>query len=120
MVSNVQSDTELLHCDPQNTPSASRTQSTIGLPSKGKDTQYRVMSLVNLLTVHLHILDKTVDDLQGLRCRYPSLILGEPIQPLEYHFDVLLSKKLLDKFFCITLSEIISPHRRRTHLVFPA
>ena len=36
-------------------------------------------SLVYLLTVHYHshILDKTVDDLEGLRCGYLSLILGK-------------------------------------------
>ena len=38
-------------------------------------------SLVHLLTVHypFHILEKAVDDLEGLYCRYPSLIHGEPV-----------------------------------------
>ncbi len=49
------------------------------------------ISLVNWLTVnHIsHILKKTIDDLEGLRRSYPSLILGEPIQPLQYRLDVL-------------------------------
>ena len=46
---------------------------------------------VNSLTVNhiLHILEKAIDDLEGLRSSYPSLILGEPIQPLQYRLDVL-------------------------------
>ena len=57
---------------------------------------------VDLLTVHNypHILDETMNNLEGLCRGYPSLILGESIQPLEYHFDVLLSKNLLNKLFC--------------------
>ena len=49
------------------------------------------ISLVNLLTVsHIpHILEKTIDDLEGLRRSYPSLIPSEPIQPLKYRLDVL-------------------------------
>jgi hypothetical protein len=63
---------------------------------------------MNLLTVHHHphILDKTINDFEGLRRSYPSLILGEPIQPLEYCLDLLLSKKLLNKFSCVLLSLI--------------
>ena len=59
-----------------------------------------VTSPVCLLTVHYHphILDKAVDDLEGLRCGYPSFILSESIEPLENRLNVLLSKKLLDKF----------------------
>ena len=54
-----------------------------------------------LLTFHYHshILNKTVDDLEGLRCGYPSLVLGESIQPLEYRLDALLSKELLNQLF---------------------
>jgi hypothetical protein len=67
--------------------------------------EYQVTSLVDFLTVHHnpHILDKTVYNLERLRCGYPSLILCESIQPLEYRFDVILSKKLLNKFFCVAL-----------------
>ena len=34
-----------------------------------------------MLTInyHPHILDKTVHDLEGLCCGYPSLLKGEPI-----------------------------------------
>jgi hypothetical protein len=61
------------------------------------------------LTVHYHphILDKMVDDLKSLRCSYPSLVLSETIQPLEHRLDVLLSKKLLNKFLCVALSQVI-------------
>ena len=40
---------------------------------------------MDLLTVHHHpyILDKTINDLEGLHGSYPGLILGEPIQPPE-------------------------------------
>ena len=59
-----------------------------------------VTSPVYLLTVHYypHILDKVVDNLEGLRCGYPSFSLSESIYPLENRLNVLLSKKLLDKF----------------------
>lgn len=61
------------------------------------------------LTVHNHphILDKTVNNLECLRRGDPSLILGESIQSLDYRFDVLLSKKLLNKFFCVSLSQAV-------------
>ena len=60
---------------------------------------------MDFLTVHHdpHILEKTVDNLEGLHCSYPSLILGESAKPLDYRFDVLLSKKL-DKFYCVALA----------------
>jgi hypothetical protein len=57
-----------------------------------------------LLTVnHIpHILEKTIDDTEGLRRSYPSLILSKPIQPLKYRLDVLPPEKLLlDKRFCV-------------------
>ena len=56
---------------------------------------------------HPHILDKAADNLESLRRSYSSLILGESIQPLDHRFDVLLSKKLLDKFFYAALSQVI-------------
>jgi hypothetical protein len=64
---------------------------------------------MDLLTVHhhRHILDKAINDFEGLRGSYPSLILGESIQPLEYCLDLVLSEKLLNKFFCVVLSLII-------------
>jgi hypothetical protein len=57
-----------------------------------------------LLTVnHIpHILEKTIDDLEGLRRSHPSLILSEPIQPLKYRLDVPPPEELLlDKGFCV-------------------
>jgi hypothetical protein len=70
-----------------------------------KNTQHRVITLVDSLTIHhhLHVLDKTVNNRECLRCGYASLILGESIKPLEYRFDVLLSKELLDQFFCVSI-----------------
>ena len=62
------------------------------------------MSLVNLLTVNQipHILEKTIDNLEGLRRSHPSLILSKPIQPLKYCLNVLLpEERLLDKRFCV-------------------
>ena len=58
------------------------------------------------LTIHYHshILYKAVDDLERLRCSYPSLILSESVKPLEHCLDVLLSEQLLNKFFCVPLS----------------
>ena len=49
-----------------------------------------------------YILEKTIDDLEGLRRSYPSFILSEPIQPLKYRLDVLLPEKpFLDKRFYV-------------------
>ena len=64
---------------------------------------------MNLRTVHHypHILDKTINDFEGLRGSYPSLILGEPIQPLKYCIDLLLSEKFLNKLSCVMTSLII-------------
>jgi hypothetical protein len=57
-----------------------------------------------LLTVnHIpHSLEKTMDNLEGLRRSYPSLIPSEPIQPLKYRLDVLPPDELLlDKRYCV-------------------
>jgi hypothetical protein len=68
----------------------------------------RATSLVDSLTIHYHphILDKMVDNLKNLRRSYPSLVLCESIQPLEHRLNVLLSKKLLSKFFCVVSSQV--------------
>jgi hypothetical protein len=39
--------------------------------------------------------DKTVDNFKSLSGRCPTLIQGEPIQPLDGRLDVLLPPKLL-------------------------
>ena len=91
------------------------------LDKKTLNTQ-RATNLVNLLTVHYHshILDKAVNDLEGLRSRYLSLVQGEPIQLLEYRPDVLISKELLNKVFCIASSQVIQCILRKTDsLGFP-
>ena len=61
-----------------------------------------------LLTVHdrRHVLDKTVDDIQGVNCSSPSLIVRESIQPLEDSLDLLLSESFLDEFDCVVMSDV--------------
>ena len=61
-----------------------------------------------LLTVHdrRHVLDKTVDDIQGVNCSSPSLIVRESIQPFEDSLDLLLSESFLDKYDCILMSDV--------------
>ena len=63
---------------------------------------------MDLLTVHRcpHSLGKAVDNLNGLHCSYPSLILGESIQPLECRVDVLPSGKLSYRFLRVTSNHI--------------
>jgi hypothetical protein len=60
---------------------------------------------VGLLTVHdhPHILDETVDNLEGLSCGNPSLVLRESVESLQDRIDVLLS--FLYKFDWIALSK---------------
>ena len=49
----------------------------------------RVTRGVDLLT---HFLHKAVYDLESFRCCHASLVLREPVQPLQYCLDELLSK----------------------------
>ena len=63
---------------------------------------------MHLLTIHdyPHILDKTVEDLEGLRCRNPRLLLSKSIKPLDHHSDLVVNvsfQKLLNKFLCVAL-----------------
>jgi hypothetical protein len=82
------------------------------LPSKGRISQsQRVATRVSLLTIHdnPHILDKTIDDLENLRCGDPTLVQGELIQPFQHqwhHLIVIPSKELLYKCPCVALSQI--------------
>ena len=57
-----------------------------------------MMTPVVSLTIHHypHVLDKTVNNRECLRCGYASLILGESIKPLENRFDIFLPKELLN------------------------
>jgi hypothetical protein len=70
-------------------------------------------SLVDLLTIHyyLHILDKTMDDLENLCHGLPSLVLRQSVQPLDHRLHFLLTSKLPNKFFFIHKSANNSPHR---------
>jgi hypothetical protein len=56
---------------------------------------------------HPHILEETVDDLKRLRCRCPSLVLGQSVQPLKNRIDTIISEKLIYEFLCIALSQAI-------------
>ena len=64
-------------------PSVFMTRSAVALPSKARDFQYseRDKHRKNLLTVHYHphILEEATDDLESLRCGYPSLVRGESV-----------------------------------------
>ena len=66
----------------------------------------RIRSRTHLLTVrdHAHILDETVDDLEGLRCSSSSFILRESVQPVQDRLDVLLSENFLHIFDCVAVS----------------
>ena len=63
----------------------------------------RATSLVDLLTVHyhLHILDKTMDDLEDLCYSLPSLVLRQSVQPLDHRLQFLLANKIPNEFFFI-------------------
>jgi hypothetical protein len=118
MVSSTLSDKGLLYCDPQNVPRTSWTLSTDALLSIGKNSQQLAGNTRTLLTAndHPHIMHKTVDDLEGLHCGHPSLVLGESVQPLEHRIDYVLPEKLLNRFLCISLSQSQAiPKRKRTH-----
>ena len=58
------------------------TRSVVALPSKARlfNTQSAIY-INNLLTVHYdsHILEEATDDLESLRCGYPSLVRGESV-----------------------------------------
>jgi hypothetical protein len=54
---------------------------------------------------HPHILEEFIDNLKRLRCRRPSLVQGQSVQPLKNRIDIILSQKLLYKFLCIALSQ---------------
>jgi hypothetical protein len=71
-----------------------------------------------LLTIHDHtdVLHETVNDLEGLGCRCPGLVLGQSVQPLQDRLDVLLPEGFLYKFDCIMVREVIS-QQERTHLI---
>jgi hypothetical protein len=58
---------------------------------------------VHLLTVngYVHILDKTIHDFENLPCGYPSFVLCQSVQPLQYRLDILPSEIVLWKIYCI-------------------
>jgi hypothetical protein len=51
-----------------------------------------------------HILDETIGMLENLRCGCWALHQGELIQPLQRHFDVIFSQKLLSNLDYIVFS----------------
>ena len=69
------------------------------------------MNLVDILTVHhhLHILDKTMDNLEDLCHGLPSFVLRQPVQPLDHRVHFLLTNELPNKFIFIhNSSQVIS------------
>jgi hypothetical protein len=77
----------------------------------------RATSSVDLLTVHyhLHVLDKTMDDLEDLCYGLASLVLRQSVQPLDHRLHFLLANKLPNKFFFIRKLDNKFPDRRWTH-----
>jgi len=65
----------------------------------------QMTSQADLLTSHdlTYIVGKTIDDLKSLRCCCPCFVLRESVQPLKYCLGITLAKKLLDKFYCVSL-----------------
>ena len=47
-----------------------------------------------------------MNNLEDLRHGHPSLFLRQSIQSLDHCLDFLLSKKLLNKLFCVSLSRL--------------
>ena len=60
------------------------------------------MRWVALLTVHdhLHIVQKAVNDGEGLRHGHASFFLGESVQSLEYRLDLAVSQQLFCELLC--------------------
>ena len=60
------------------------------------------------LTVHdgPPMLDKTVNNSEGLSGSRPTLVECEPIQPLGGRLDDIPSPQLLRKFFCTPFSQV--------------
>ena len=88
----------------KNVPRVSLRWPTDTLPSAEKDPLHqRATSSVNLLTVHyhLHILNKTMDDLEDLCCSQLSLVFCQSVQPLDHRLHFLLANKFQNKLFFI-------------------
>jgi hypothetical protein len=49
---------------------------------------------------HLHIIQKTVNDSQGLRHSHPGLFLRESVQSLQYRLDLAIPQQLLRELLC--------------------
>jgi hypothetical protein len=74
------------------------------------------LNWLNFPTIHNNspMPDKTVDNVESLSSGRPSLVQGEPIQPLESCLDGIPSPRLLRKFLCVALSQV-SYQPRRTY-----
>ena len=92
------------------------------LPSREKSIQELPGYKPSLmLTIHElpHVLDKSVDNSEGMSCSSLGLISRQPVKPLQDCLDVLLLEKILYEFNCVVLSKV--KHRReRTHLIVAA
>ena len=59
------------------------------------------------------MLDETTNNFKGLcSCRL-SLVAGEPVQPMQDSFDLILSKNFLYEFLCVSLSKSIASEGTR-------
>jgi hypothetical protein len=72
-----------------------------------------VTSRARLLTIDvshdlIHILYEGMDDPENLRRRRPSLIFRESVKPLQYCFDVLLSKMFFYEPRCGPLNNVVT------------
>jgi hypothetical protein len=92
------------------------------LPSSKKRIQeipdYKPSSL---LTIHElpHVLDESVDNSEGMSCSSLGLVSRQPVKPLQYRRDVVLSEKFLYEFDCVVVSKV-KVRRKRTHLIVAA
>jgi len=72
----------MIFCCPSYTARALQILSANAMPSEGKNVQRSAVDkTIYSLTVydHPHIPEETVDDLKRLRCRRPSLVLGQSV-----------------------------------------
>jgi hypothetical protein len=68
----------------------------------------QIKSQVYLLTIHEypHIPGQVINDLESLGCGIANLVLRQSVQPLQGYLDVLISKKILSKFYYVAVSKV--------------
>jgi hypothetical protein len=60
-----------------------------------------------ILTAHDNppVLDKTINNFEGLRSSCPGLVESESVHALQDRFDLILSENVPYEFLCAALSE---------------